>query len=148
MGSKSNQVSTTSQQGYTPNAPVGAAGTQAITQAQQLAQSPFSMPTAPVAGFNQTQQQAFDATQNMQGMAQPYMQQGANYLNQSAQPITAQQVASYYNPMAANVTGQMQNIFGQQQRNTTGQLTQAAGGVGADRIAVGQSELARSEERR
>src|SRR5713226_7464661 len=39
----------------------------------------------------------------------------------------------------------MQNIFGQQQSQQQGQLTQAAGGVGADRIAVGQSELANQQ---
>ncbi len=145
MGSKGNSVSTTSNQQYTPNAPVGAAGSQAITTAQQLAQSPFNMPTAPVAGFTPFQQQAFGATQNQLGMAQPYLQAGAGYLGQSAAPITGQDVSQYYNPMASNVFAQMGNIFGQQQRNTTGQLTQAAGGVGADRIAVGQAELANQQ---
>lgn len=78
-------------------------------------------------------------------MAQPYFDLGQQYLQQSAAPVSASDVSGYYNPMASNVTAQMQNIFGQQQRNTTGQLTQAAGGVGADRIAVGQSELANQQ---
>jgi hypothetical protein len=145
MGSKGNTTTTQQNQNYTPNAPVGAAGSQAINTAQGLSQSPFSMPVAPVAGFTPFQNQAFGATQQQLGMAQPYMQAGAGYLGQSAAPITGQDVSQYYNPMAANVFGQMQNIFGQQQRNTTGQLTQAAGGVGADRIAVGQSELANQQ---
>jgi hypothetical protein len=106
---------------------------------------PFNMPQAPVAGFSPLQQQAFGEIQGLQGMAQPYFNMGQNYLQQSAAPVTGADVANYYNPMAANVTAQMQNIFGQQQRNTTGQLTQAAGGVGADRIAVGQSELANQQ---
>jgi len=109
------------------------------------ASSPFNMPVSPVAGFNPYQQQYFGGIQGMQGMAQPYMQAGAGYLGQSAAPVSGQDVANYYNPMASNVFGQMQNIFGQQQQATTGQLTQAAGGVGADRIAVGQSELANQQ---
>ncbi len=113
--------------------------------AQNAASTPFQTPAAPVAGFSQDQLGAFQGVRNAQGQAQPYFNQAANYTNQSAQPISDQQVANYYNPMAASVTGQLQNIFGQQQRNTTGQLTQAAGGVGADRIAVGQSELANQQ---
>ena len=137
----SNQSTTQTTQSYTPNPYIGNAGKQAITGAQNAANSPFSMPVAPTAGFNPFQQQAFNSVQGMQGMAQPYINAGAGYLGQSAAPVSQQDVANYYNPMASNVFGQMQNIFGQQQRNTTGQLTQAAGGVGADRIAVGQSEM-------
>ena len=103
------------------------------------------MPVAPVAPFSQQQQQAFGEVGAAQGMAQPYFQQGANYINQSAQPITQQQVANYYNPMASNVTAQMQNIFGQQDVQNTANLTQAAGGVGSDRIAVGQGQLANQQ---
>ena len=142
-GSGKGTTNTTQQ--YTPNPATLSAGTQALTMAQQAASTPFSLPVAPVAGFNPTQQAAFSAVNAAQGMAQPYFQQASNYVNQAAQPVTAAQVASYYNPMAANVGAQMQNIFGQQQRNTTGSLTQAAGGVGADRIAVGQSELANQQ---
>ena len=144
MGSKgSNTVQQT--QSYSPNPAIAAAGTQALTGAQTAAQAPFQMPVAPVAGFNADQLAAFGATNAAQGMAQPYINQGANYLNQSAQPISAQQVANYYNPMAANVTAQMQNIFGEQQAQNTGSLTQTAGGVGSDRIAVGQADLANQQ---
>jgi hypothetical protein len=47
--------------------------------------------------------------------------------------------------MANSVFAQLGNIFGQQQSQTTGQLTQAAGGTGADRIAVGQANLANQQ---
>lgn len=121
------------------------AGQTAIGMAQNAAAAPFQQPVAPVAGFTPFQQQGFGATQAALGMAQPYFNQGQGYLQQSAAPVSGTDVANYYNPMASNVTAQMQNIFGQQQRNTTGQLTAAAGGVGADRIAVGQSELANQQ---
>lgn len=146
MGSKGSNTTTTDQtQQYTPNPMVGAAGTQALTGAMNAANQPFQMPTAPVAGFNPFQQQAFGQIQGMQGMALPYINQGQGYLQQSAAPITGQDVAQYYNPMADNVTRQMQNIFGQQNLQNTSQLTQAAGGVGADRIGVGQANMANQQ---
>src|SRR5262249_9378588 len=51
----------------------------------------------------------------------------------------------FFNPYANSVLSGLEDIFGKQMSQTTGQLTQAAGGVGADRIAVGQSELARQQ---
>ena len=114
--------------------------------ATNAANQPFQMPAAPVAGFNQDQYNSFQGVRDAQGMAQPYINQGQNYLQQSAGPVTADDVNQYYNPMASNITAQMQNIYGQQQQTTTGQLTQAAGGVGADRIAVGQSNLANQQD--
>ncbi len=145
MGSKGNQVSTQQQQTYTPNPFVAGAGQQAIGKAETAASAPFQQPVAPVAPFSGIQQQAINYVPSLQNFAMPYFNTGAGLLGNSAAPVSGTDVANYYNPMASNVTAQMQNIFGQQQRNTTGQLTQAAGGVGADRIAVGQSELANQQ---
>jgi len=146
MGSKgSNQTTTNATQRYEPNPMIATAAGQAIGGAESAAQQGFQMPVAPVAGFTPFQQQAFGATQQMQGMAQPFFQAGANYLQGSAAPVTGQDVANYYNPMAGNVTAQMQNIFGQQMRQATGQATQTAGGVGADRIGVAQANLANQQ---
>lgn len=144
MGSKGANTTTQSQT-YTGNPTVTGAGTQAINMATNAANTPFSLPAAPVAGFTPDQLAAFQATNQAQGMAQPYFQQGANYINQSAQPVTAAQVQNYYNPMAANVMAGMQDVFGEQQSQTTGQLQQAAGGIGADRVAVGQADLAKQQ---
>src|SRR5258705_265079 len=133
MGKGSNTTSTTQQQTYNP---AGAGQIQgALTQAQQAAQLPFNIPQAPVAGFSQDQQTAFGNINSAQGMAQPYINQAQQYFS----PQGAQQ---FLNPYAANVMAGMKDVFGQQASQNTGQLTQAAGGVGADRIAVGQSELA------
>lgn len=76
------------------------------------------------------------------GTAQPYYNAAAQMYGASA---GTPNVSAYFNPYAAAVTNQLNNIFGQQQSAVTGQLTQAAGGVGADRIAVGQSELANQQ---
>jgi hypothetical protein len=137
MGSKGSNTTTTQQQ-QTYN-PTGAPQIQsALQQGQAAAQLPFNIPQAPVAGFSQDQQNAFQNVNNAQGMAQPY-------INQAQQDFSPQGAQNFLNPYASNVMAQMQNIFGQQQQQATGQLTQAAGGVGADRIAVGQGELANQQ---
>jgi hypothetical protein len=145
MGSGSNTVTTNQTQQYTPNQPIKGMGETAGSMATTAAQAPFQMPVAPVAPFSPFQSLGFGETLGMQGMAQPYFNTAGNYLAGSAAPITGQEVANYYNPMASNVFGQMQNIFGQQMRETTGNATQQAGGVGADRIGVAQANLANQQ---
>lgn len=145
MGSKGNkqtQVQSTAQT-YTPNPAIQQSGELAMNQAIGAAQTPFSMPTAPVAPFNPFQQQAFGQVQGAQGMTDPYFQQASQYINQSAQPLT--DVSQYFNPMTSAVTSQLQNIFGQQNRQATTGAVQAAGGVGADRIGVAQGNLANQQ---
>jgi hypothetical protein len=145
MGSGSNTVTTNQSQQYKPNQPIQGMGNTAGQMATTAAQAPFQMPVAPVAGFNPFQQQGFGETLGLQGMAQPYFNTAGNYLAGSAAPITGADVSQYYNPMASNVFSQMQNIFGQQMRETTGNATQQAGGVGADRIGVAQANLANQQ---
>src|SRR5882672_3352504 len=136
MGKGSNTTTTNQNQTYTP-----AGGSQiqgALTQAQNAAQLPFNIPQAPVAGFSQDQQTAFQNVNNAQGMAQPY-------INQAQQYFTPQGAQSFFNPAVDAVTAQMQNIFGQQNQQNNANLVQSAGGVGADRIAVGQGNLANQQ---
>lgn len=134
--SQQNQVST-----YTPTPQATAAITGALNQAQTTAQLPFNVPQAPVAGFSPDQLTAFNTINNAQGMANPYFTQASNLFNQSTTP----NINQFFNPLAGQVGASMQDLFGQQASQNTGQLTQAAGGVGADRIAVGQSELAKQQ---
>lgn len=138
MGSKGS--ATTSQtQTY---APAGAGYVQnALNMAGSAAQTPFNMPLQQTAGLTDQQNQAFGAFGQAYNSAQPYYQQANNLYGQSANT----NVNQYLNPYIDQVTAQMNNVFGQQQAQTTGQLTQAAGGVGADRIAVGQSQLANQQ---
>lgn len=146
MGSKG--TATQTQQGqstYSANPLTQGAGAQALGMAQSAASSPFSLPTAPVAGFNPQQQQAFQQYGQLQGMAQPYFNQAQGLFNQSAAPISASQVNNYLNPYAGNVISQLQNVQGQQMQDLTGRATQAAGGVGADRIGVAQGQLANQQ---
>jgi len=146
MGSKGSQTTTTNQnQSYTADPRTQQAAGQALSGAESAAAQPFQMPVAPVAGFNPQQQQAFNQYSQIQGMAQPYYNQAAQYTAQSAAPITGADVNNYYNPMADNVTKQLQNIYGQQNVQNQGNLTAQAGGVGADRIAVGMGNLANQQ---
>src|SRR5262249_26507274 len=137
-GAKSQTVQTNQSQNYTPDPYARGAIQGALGTAQNVAQTPFSTPQAPVAGFSPDQLRAFQLTGQVPGMAQPYFDQAQGYL-------TGQRTGDFFNPYAANVTAGLEDIFGKQMSQTTGQLTQAAGGVGADRIAVGQSELARQQ---
>lgn len=103
------------------------------------------MPQAPVAGFTQDQMDAFQRMRDQSDIAQPYMQRAGSLFEESAMPVGEMEVNRYLNPYANFVMGNLQDVFGSQMRQITGNLTQSAGGVGADRIAVGQSELARKQ---
>lgn len=142
MGSKGSQKTT---QSYTPNASVGQTGTQALDMARHAAGQPFQIPAAPVANFTDDQLSAFADMRNDRRLAQPYMQNAAGLFQQSASPISAAQIGNYLNPFANYVMGGLQDIFGQQRTDATGRLTQAAGGAGADRIAVAQANLAKQQ---
>lgn len=142
MGSKGSQQTT---QTYTPNSAVGASGTTALTMAQNAANLPFQQQVAPVAGMNDDWASAFAQMRGAATTARPYMGAAANMFTQSANPISAGQVGNYLNPFANFIMGGLQDVFGQQRRDATGRLTQAAGGVGADRIGVAQANLAKQQ---
>lgn len=142
MGSKGSQQTT---QTYTPNSAVGASGTTALNMAQGAANLPFQQQVAPVAGMNDDWASAFAQMRGAATTARPYMNAAANMFTQSANPISASQVGNYLNPFANFIMSGLQDVFGQQRRDATGRLTQAAGGVGADRIGVAQANLAKQQ---
>jgi hypothetical protein len=98
----------------------------------------MNIPQAPVAGFSPDQQTAFGNINAAQGQAQPYYNQAAGY-------FSPQGTQAFFNPYRDEVMAGLKDIFGQQNSQNTGRLTQAAGGIGADRIAVGQAELAKQQ---
>ena len=142
MGSKSQTSTTNQSQTYSPNSVAYNSIVGALGQAQNAAQLPFNIPVAPVAGFSGQQQQAFNEIGQAQGMAQPYYNQASNLFNQSAQ---GPNISQFFNPYASAVTSQLNNIFGQQNTQNTANLVQSAGGVGADRIGVGQANMANQQ---
>jgi hypothetical protein len=145
MGSKGSPTVQNTAQTYMANPQVTGAANQAIAGAESAASQPFQMPVAPVAGFSSAQQQAFGQAESLQGAAQPYVNQAGSFNTAAGTPVTAADINAFYNPMADNVTKQLQNIFGQQNVQNQGNLTQQAGGIGADRIAVGMGNLANQQ---
>lgn len=146
MGSKGSNTTTTNQtQSYEANPLISGAGSQALSQAQSAASQPFQMPVAPIAGFSGDQNQAFQLFRNAQGSGQPYINQAFGAYDASRAPITSADVNQYYNPMVDSVTANLKDIFGQQNQQNQGRLTQQAGGVGADRIAVGMANLGKEQ---
>lgn len=131
-----NQTST-----YSPPDWVLAGGRQSVETAQQLANTPFSIPVQPISGFTPQQLQAMQEVQDTQGMANPFYQQGADFVRSGANP----DIAKYYGAESEGVVNQLNNIFGQQMAKATGDWQQQAGGIGADRIAIAQSELANQQ---
>ena len=142
MGSKGQTTTTNQTQTYSPNPVAQGYITDALGRAQSAANQGFNLPVAPVAGFSGQQEQAFNAVGQGYNAAQPYFNQAGNYFQQSA---AGPDVSQFFNPYASAVTNNLKDIFGQQMTQTTGNLTQAAGGVGADRIAVGQADLAKQQ---
>lgn len=113
----------------------------AVERAQALSQTPYTLPASPVAPLQPMQTQAFDQTQAIQGMAQPYFNAGTNLVAQGANP----DIGQYFGAEAAGVMPQLSNIFGQQMAQVTGNGVQAAGGIGADRVGVAQAETANQQ---
>jgi hypothetical protein len=111
--------------------PTGLQGFQNIyNQASNVANTPYQPYTGElVAGVNPTEQQGIAQTQAV-----------------GSQPLTQNQIQQYMNPYQSQVInatmGNIEQVNAAQQQQVTGQLNQAAGGVGADRVAVGQSQLA------
>lgn len=140
-------VTTTNQtQAYAANPEIAEAGTQALDMAKGAAGQPFQMPAAPVAGFNPFQQQAFQQYSNIQGGLQPYMNQAAGQITEGQAPVSQEDIASYMNPYAGQALDNMKKyVFDPQRRNTMGSAVQAAGGVGAERLALTSQNLDKTQ---
>lgn len=146
FGGGESKSQTTTSQTYSADPRIQGAAGQALGQAQAAASSPFNLPQAPVAGFSPLQQQAFNQYQALQGYAQPYFDTARNLYTQSAGPVTANDVNQYYNPMADKVFAAMDNAYGADKSKAMAAGVARAGGIGADRLAVTQANLANKHE--
>ena len=120
-----------------------------LGMAQQVVGQPYQQYTAPlVAGMNQNQQQAISNVKNAQGMALPFIQQGAQYTNQAAQGVNPGMINQFMSPYLNNVVGATQrNLL---ESNAQQQAAMKAGSIqsgafGGDRAKYGLSELARQQ---
>lgn len=108
---------------------------------------PYSnMPVQPVAGFSGDQTDAFQNVRNLQGMTNPYFQAAQGFVNQGASPVSADQVSQYFNPYFNQQLSALNDTLGSQNRDFRSNLIQSAGGVGADRIGVGEAEKFRQDQ--
>lgn len=141
------QTTTTNQtQTYSPNPAVAGAGTEAINLAQGAASQPFQTPAAPVAGFNPFQQQAFSQYQGIQGGTNPFFQNASNNMTTAQAPVTQSDIAGFENPYADQTLADLKKyVFDPQRTQTMGSATQAAGGVGADRLALTSQNLDKTQ---
>lgn len=133
-------------QTYKPAPEAQAAYSDVLSKAQHAASLPYTPITQQIAGLTPEQMQAMTSMQNVWSTVQPYMTNAAQLFQQAASPMTASDINAFYNPYADAVTKNLQETFGQQFRDMTGKLTGAAGGTGADRIAVAQAEALRQNQ--
>lgn len=120
-----------------------------LSRAQGVASTPYQAYGGQlVAGFSPDQQQAFQQTQRLQGVAQPYINTAAGYAATGASPVSPGDISNYTNPWQSQVTAAtMANIneTNAEQRNALTSNQVASGALGGDRSAVSQAELARQQ---
>ena len=136
---------TTSQQQTNPTAL--AAYNTAVNTGTGVAQQPYPVYNSPlVAGFTPQQQAGFANVNQAAGLAQPYIQQAANLIQQSTSGINpASTVGQYMSPYTSNVVNSLEATQNQQNAQQQEQLVgeaSAAGAFGGDRSQIAQSELA------
>lgn len=110
------------------------------------AQSAYNPETAKtIAGFNPTQQQAFNQIGANQGAWQPAIGQAGNMISGAGAPITADNIAAFFNPYQNDVIAaslqQMQRADAQQNRQyIANQIAQGA--MGGSGFNIGRAQLA------
>lgn len=106
---------------------------------------PGAVPYQGIAALNPYQTSALDATFNygMSNPALPYFNKASNLLDQGAAPINMEQVNDLATEFAApNLKAYRDQMGALNTANNAG-IIQAAGGVGAERLGVGEAEFAR-----
>lgn len=149
MGSKDN--TSTSSQTYGPPEWVADSYKKLFANAQQTAQTPYNPATGQqVAGMNAGQQTAIGAIQGATGVAQPYINQAADYARTGAAPVTGSDIASYQNPWTDQVVNATQADFAHSNAQNAQAVNSNAAKIGAltgDRSQVAQQMQQESENR-
>lgn len=139
-----------SSQTSSPNPTASAAYNSLLTRAQNVASTPYQAYTGQlVAGLSPQQQQAFGEIGNLQGVAQPYIDQ-ASQMTQGAYNSLAPQnygqtVSQYYNPYQSSVVDATNAVINQNNAIAQNQLlgSQIASGAGlGDRSGITRATLA------
>lgn len=121
-----------------------------LGRAGGVSQTPYDPATeSQVAGFTAPQQQAFQNTQNIQGIQNPYLTQAQQYAQSGASTISGDNIAQYLNPYQSQVIDATMAQIGRNNAMQQSQLTGNAalrGALGGDRVGVAQAELARNQD--
>lgn len=146
MGGKSQKTTTETK----PPAYIEAAYKGLLGRAGEVSQTPYDPATeSQVAGFTAPQQQAFQNTQNIQGIQNPYLTQAQQYAQSGASTISGDNIAQYLNPYQSQVIDATMAQIGRNNAMQQSQLTGNAalrGALGGDRVGVAQAELARNQD--
>lgn len=118
--------------------------------ARQAIQQPYTPYTGQlVAGLTPGQQQGISNIQASQGMALPFIQEGAGLTREAARGITPELYERFYSPYVRDVANTTQaNLLesaAQQRSGLKGGAIQA-GAFGGDRAGIAQAEMARQQQ--
>jgi hypothetical protein len=118
--------------------------------ARQAIQQPYTPYTGQlVAGLTPGQQQGISNIQAAQGMALPFIQEGAGLTREAARGITPELYERFYSPYVRDVANTTQaNLLesaAQQRSGLKGGAIQA-GAFGGDRAGIAQAEMARQQQ--
>lgn len=121
-----------------------------LTKAQQTAATPYTPYTGQlVAPVNAQQTQGISGINTAAGQAQPYFNTALGIAQQSAQPITAEQIQQYQSPYTQAVVNATQNQFNnqnaQQQQALLGNAI-GQGALGGNRVGLAQAALAGQQQ--
>ncbi len=117
--------------------------------ARQAIQQPYTPYTGQlVAGLTPGQQQGISNIQASQGMALPFIQEGAGLTREAARGITPELYQRFYSPYVRDVANATQaNLMesAAQQRSGLKSGAIGAGAFGGDRAGIAQAEMARQQ---
>jgi hypothetical protein len=118
--------------------------------AREAIQKPYTPYTGQlVAGLTPGQQQGISNIQSAQGMAQPFIQEGAGLTREAARGITPELYDRFYSPYVRDVANATQaNLLesGAQQRSGLKGGAIQAGAFGGDRSGIAQAEMSRQQQ--
>lgn len=147
MGSKGSQTTSTSS---SPNPQAMAAYQNILSQAQNVAATPYTAYSGElVAPINAQQQLGIANINNAAGYAAPVMTDALGYARSAAQPLTAEEIQRYMSPYTQGVVSatqaQFENQNEQQRQRSIGNAI-SQGALGGNRQAIAEAELANQQQ--
>jgi hypothetical protein len=141
---------TSTTQTTAPNPAAGAAYSNILNQAGNVAATPYQpYGSELVAPINQQQNTGISNINTNAGYAQPFIGAAANYAEAAAQPITQNQIQYYQSPYTQDVINATMAQFGNQniqQAQGVNANAVAQGAYGGNRVGVAQAELANQQQ--